>query len=283
MISSSTPATPTTSASTTIAMSSSRTPTESSTTPSDGSVSNPENGGARNAPSEPASTSRPKTMLLSRWSKRNVARGREKRSSQRIDLVRRVMKRCCVGPASGSRRQRSGSQMSRRPAINWSARSMATSSNTCVAPPVGSGSAETPSSRMNSSAKLFCSNSSMMPPSVLSRSLRSQRSSSSLALGPASGGGKVRLGPWKNVRKLAARVDLELAEHLPQVPLDGARAQKQARADLRVRKPLGSEPRNLELLGGELVACLNRPLAHFLPGREQFVARTLCEQVHADG
>src|SRR3954447_26190683 len=169
-----------------------------------------------------------------------------------------------------------------RPAISWSASSIATSSNTCVAPPVGSGRAETPSSRMNSSAKLFSSNSSMMLPRVLSPSLCSQRSSSSLAVGPASGGRKVRLGTWKHVRKLAARVDVELAEHLPKMPLHCARAEEQARAYFRIRKALGSEPCDLQLLRSQVVARLSAALAHLLSGGEQLVARALGEQVHAD-
>ena len=47
-----------------------------------GNVSNPVNGGARNAPSEPAITSSPKTVLLARWSKKSGhGAGRSARSS----------------------------------------------------------------------------------------------------------------------------------------------------------------------------------------------------------
>jgi hypothetical protein len=53
-------------------------------------------------------------------------------------------------------------------------------SKTWVAPAVGRGSAETPSSRMKTSAKLFSSKTSMRPPSVWSPSPASQRSSWSL-------------------------------------------------------------------------------------------------------
>jgi hypothetical protein len=73
-------------------------------------------------------------------------------------------------------RQRSGNQIFSRPATSWSATRIAMISNTCVAPPVGSGNAGTPSRRMKISAKLFSSNMSMRLPSVLSPSLASQRS-----------------------------------------------------------------------------------------------------------
>ena len=53
-------------------------------------------------------------------------------------------------------------------------------SKTCVAPPVGIGSAGTPSSSTKRIAKLFSSKSSIRLPSVLSPSLVSQPSSWSL-------------------------------------------------------------------------------------------------------
>ena len=53
-------------------------------------------------------------------------------------------------------------------------------SNTCVAPPVGSGKAGTPSSSTNSTAKLFSPKTAIKPLSVLSPSLSIQRPSSSL-------------------------------------------------------------------------------------------------------
>src|SRR4051794_14141187 len=60
-------------------------------------------------------------------------------------------------------------------------------SNTWVAPPVGSGSAGTPSRSTNRSAKLFSLKSAMSPPSVLSPSVPSQRSIWSLT---CSGSGR---------------------------------------------------------------------------------------------
>ena len=53
-------------------------------------------------------------------------------------------------------------------------------SNTCVAPPVGNGSAGTPSSSTNRTAKLFSPNTSTRLPSVLSLSPSSQPWSASL-------------------------------------------------------------------------------------------------------
>ena len=49
----------------------------------------------------------------------------------------------CLAPVSSRRRQRSGSQTVRRPTISSSASSITITSNTCVTPPVGSGSAGT--------------------------------------------------------------------------------------------------------------------------------------------
>src|SRR4051794_15032549 len=63
-------------------------------------------------------------------------------------------------------------------------------SNTCVAPPVGSGKAETPSRRMKISAKLFSSKTPIRPPSVLSPSPASHSASSSLTLSGAGRGSR---------------------------------------------------------------------------------------------
>jgi hypothetical protein len=53
-----------------------------------------------------------------------------------------------------------------------------------------------------------------------------------------------------------ARPDPELGEHLLQVPFDGARAQEQLAADLRVRESLACEARDLLLLWRQLIASL---------------------------
>ena len=60
-----------------------------------------------------------------------------------------------------------------------------------------------------------------------------------------------------------------LREDLVQVVLDGARADEQLGADLRVREPVAGEPGDLRLLGGELVARLDGALAHGLAGGQQ--------------
>lgn len=131
-------------------------------------------------------------MLVNRRLKRKRRWGREKRSSQRIIFISVLMKRCCLSPASWSLHQRWGSQISSRPAMSSSASSTAMISNTCVAPPVGSGSAGTPSRRTNRIAKLFSLKSSMRLPRVLSPSLFSQCSSSSLTFSGSEVGSSAR-------------------------------------------------------------------------------------------
>jgi hypothetical protein len=53
--------------------------------------------------------------------------------------------------------------------------------------------------------------------------------------------------------KLSARRDAELREHLAKVPLNGARADEQLRADLGVREAVAREPRDLLLLRRQFV------------------------------
>jgi hypothetical protein len=50
--------------------------------------------------------------------------------------------------------------------------------------------------------------------------------------------------------KLPARADTELAEHVAQVPLDGAAAEEELRPDLRVGHSIGGEACDLLLLRG---------------------------------
>src|SRR5580700_6097774 len=66
--------------------------------------------------------------------------------------------------------------------------------------------------------------------------------------------------------ELPARADAELGENLAQMPLDGARAEEQLGADLRVRQPVAGEPGDLRLLGGERARRLHAPLADVLSG-----------------
>jgi hypothetical protein len=74
---------------------------------------------------------------------------------------------CRDGLASWSRCHRAGSQMHRRPATTCKATSIVTISKTCVAPPVGNGSAGSAINSTNTSAKLRGPNSSVMLPRVL--------------------------------------------------------------------------------------------------------------------
>ena len=75
-------------------------------------------------------------------------------------------------------------------------------------------------------------------------------------------------------------LDPELGEHLAQVPLHGARAEEQPRADLRVRQPVAGQPRDLPLLRGQLVARLDPALAHLLAGGQQLATGALGERLH---
>src|SRR5450631_54764 len=74
-------------------------------------------------------------------------------------------------------------------------------------------------------------------------------------------------GVGQRPAELPARADAELGEYLAQVPLDGARAEEQLGADLRIRQPVTGEPGDLRLLRGELARRLGPPLAHVRPAR----------------
>ena len=69
--------------------------------------------------------------------------------------------------------------------------------------------------------------------------------------------------------QLPARADAELGEHLAQVVLDGARADEQLRADLRVRLPVGGEAGDLRLLRRQGVGAVAGGAADGLAGRAQ--------------
>src|SRR5438105_4147271 len=81
--------------------------------------------------------------------------------------------------------------------------------------------------------------------------------------------------------ELAARADVELHEDLAQVVLDRARADEQPGADLRIREPVAGEPRDLGLLGGELVARLDGAFAGRLAGGQELAPGPLGEPLHA--
>src|SRR5580765_2282075 len=84
-------------------------------------------------------------------------------------------------------------------------------------------------------------------------------------------------------RELLAGADVELREHLVQVPFDGARAEEELRTDLRVRLTVPGELRDLCLLGGELVARVVGASARFLSGGDELSPRSLGESLHAHG
>ena len=79
--------------------------------------------------------------------------------------------------------------------------------------------------------------------------------------------------------ELAAGADVELREDLAQVVFDGAGADEQLRADLGVRVAVGGQPRDLRLLGGEVVARLGGPLAHGLAGGQQLATGAFGERL----
>jgi hypothetical protein len=69
---------------------------------------------------------------------------------------------------------------------------------------------------------------------------------------------------------LVAGGDVELAEDLVQMPLDGAWADEQLRADLQIRAAVAREPRNLSLLGRQVIAGFRTTLADRLTGGGKF-------------
>src|SRR5438105_13905996 len=82
--------------------------------------------------------------------------------------------------------------------------------------------------------------------------------------------------------ELRARLDVELAEYLVEVVLDGACADEQSRCDLSVRLPLRGEARDLRLLRGELVERVHGPFAGTLTCRQQLAFGAAGERLGAD-
>ena len=74
-----------------------------------------------------------------------------------------------------------------------------------------------------------------------------------------------------------------LLNTLLQVPLDRAGADEELRGDLGVRPAVGRQPRDLRLLGRQLVAGLDAALADRLAGGHQLAPRALGESLHAHG
>src|SRR5262245_27402334 len=83
----------------------------------------------------------------------------------------------------------------------------------------------------------------------------------------------------QRVAELSSRADVELREHLSQVPLDGARADEHLRADLRVRVTVSSKTRAVRFLRGELVEGRSGALANGFARGEQLCPSPLGEAV----
>src|SRR5918994_4655717 len=67
--------------------------------------------------------------------------------------------------------------------------------------------------------------------------------------------------------ELVARADAQLGEDLVEVVLDGAGADEQPGSNLGVGEAVAGEPRDLGLLGGEVLASLDAAFAGALAGR----------------
>src|SRR5262245_60427742 len=81
----------------------------------------------------------------------------------------------------------------------------------------------------------------------------------------------------RNAGELVARLDVELGEHLVQVVLDRSGADEQLGADLGVRETVAGEPRDLCLLGCEVVARLRTALVRGFAGCFEFATSALGE------
>src|SRR5918999_2033376 len=83
------------------------------------------------------------------------------------------------------------------------------------------------------------------------------------------------------VRRRAAEplagADAELSIHIAKVPFDGAWANEQVDADLRVGVAFGCEPHDLRLLRREIVARLDGALSYGLARSEELAAGALGE------
>src|SRR3954466_8700870 len=78
--------------------------------------------------------------------------------------------------------------------------------------------------------------------------------------------------------QLPAGLEPELGENVAQMPLDGAVAEEQLRADLQVGVSLGGEARDLRLLQGERIVGRIGALARRFAGGGQFACGTLRER-----
>src|SRR4051812_14258546 len=101
--------------------------------------------------------------------------------------------------------------------------------------------------------------------------------------GALASGDAARVGnSGERAAQLLAGADVELGEHLAKVVLDGARADEQLGADLRVRLPVARHAGDLGLLGCEDVAGLHGATGRGLAGRQQLAAGAFGEPLRAD-
>ena len=90
-------------------------------------------------------------------------------------------------------------------------------------------------------------------------------------------------GVGKRASQLPAGADAELVEHVAQVPLNGARAEEQPGADLRIRQTIAGEARDLPLLCGQIIAESPPPgLRTLSPVASKLTACAFGERLHAD-
>src|SRR4051812_34183056 len=66
------------------------------------------------------------------------------------------------------------------------------------------------------------------------------------------------------------------------MPLNGPRAEEEPRTDLRIRQAIAGQACDLPLLRGQVVAGLDRPLAHLLACRLKLFTCALGEPLHPD-
>src|SRR4051812_36991161 len=88
-----------------------------------------------------------------------------------------------------------------------------------------------------------------------------------------------RLVVRQRASQLTPRADVELREDFAQVVLNRAGADEQLRADLGIGAAVGGQPRDLRLLGGEVVARLGGPAGHGLAGGQQFATGAFGERL----
>src|SRR5919201_1301980 len=91
-----------------------------------------------------------------------------------------------------------------------------------------------------------------------------------------------RLRSPQCVHQLPAGVDAELAEHVAQMPLHGPPAQEEPRTDLRIRHAIAGKLCDLPLLRGQVIASLDRPLAHLLARGLKLFPCARGEPLHPD-